>query len=333
MRTLTAAGPATRASEPAGPKASVVELSRASRSFGRRRALMDVSLHVGAGEVHALLGPNGAGKTTLLRVLAGLIVPTTGSVSVLGRDGTRDDRALRQSIGLVPSGDRTFYLRLNGVENLGFFGRLHGLPRRRAVARSLEVLELVGLAEAARVPVGEYSHGMQKRLSVARALLTDPALLLVDEATHDLDPQGARTVRDLVRRIALGGTAVVWATQRLDEIRGFAERVTLLDRGEVRFEGSVPELMAQTVCRRYLLHLRNGAGGLDLFGQILGAEATIARAPHGEAGHYLLTVADGAVLGAALARLTAARVDVLSCREERSQLEEAFLRLTAQSSP
>jgi ABC-2 type transport system ATP-binding protein len=309
--------------------APVVELTDASRSFGARPALVGVSLCVGRGDIHALLGPNGAGKTTLLRVLAGLIVPTTGTVCVLGRDGTREDRALRQSIGLVPSGDRTFYLRLTGIENLAFFGRLHGLRRRLAVARAREVLELVGLADAARLPAGEYSHGMQKRLSVARALLTEPSLLLVDEATHDLDPQGARTVRDVVRDIALGGTAVVWATQRLDEIRGFAGRVTLLDGGRVRFQGSVPELMAQTVCRRYLVHLRNGAGGLERFDEVLGTAGRIAHAPQGESGHYLLTLSETTVLGDALARLTAARIDVLSCREERSQVEEAFLRLTS----
>ena len=330
MRSLTvpSAAPERAATGPAeaGP---VIRLDGVSRSFGTRRALQDVSLALAAGDVHALLGPNGAGKTTLLRILAGLIVPTEGTVTVLGRDGTRLDRSLRQSIGLVPSGDRTFYLRLTGLENLTFFARLHGLRRRRAVARSHEVLGLVGLEEAARVPAGEYSHGMQKRLSVARALLTAPAVLLVDEATHDLDPQGARTVRDLVHAIAVSGTAVVWATQRLDEIRGFAQRVTLLDRGDMRFQGSVPELMAQTVCRRYLLQLRNGDGDAEDFDEIVGEAATVARAPRGEDGHYLLTLADGIVLGDALARLTAARIDVLSCREERSQVEEAFLRLTS----
>ena len=305
----------------------VVELASVSRSFGLRPALADVSLTVCAGDVHALLGPNGAGKTTLLRILAGLIVPTEGSVGVLGRDGTCENRALRERIGLVPSGDRSFYLRLSGLENLAFFGRLHGLRRRRAVARALEALEVVGLGEAARVRVGEYSHGMQKRLSVARALLTEPAVLLVDEATHDLDPEGAERIRNLIAALAARGTAVLWATQRVDEIRGFAGRVTLLDRGAVRFQGTVPELMAQTVCRRYLLQLGDAGGNGN--GAVLGEAATLVRSPHGEKGHYLLTLAEDAVLGDALARLTASGIAVLSCREERSQVEEAFLRLVA----
>jgi ABC-2 type transport system ATP-binding protein len=311
-------------------KPSVVEAVRVARSYGPRVALADVSLSVAGGEIQALLGPNGAGKTTLLRILAGLMHPSSGSVTVLGRDVSREDRALRRSIGLVPSGDRSFYLRISGLENLAFFGRMHGLGRRAAVARARDALELVGLGDVPSVPAGEYSHGMQKRLSVARALLTDPALLLVDEATHDLDPQGAQTVRELVGGIAERGTAVVWATQRLDEIRGFAERVTLLDRGEMRFQGSVPELMAQTVCRRYLLHLRNGGdeepAGLE---DLLDGMATVLHAPQGGPGHYVLTLADDVVLGDALARLTASQVQVLSCREERSQVEEAFLRLTS----
>ena len=100
--------------------------------------------------------------------------------------------------GLVPSGDRTFYLRLSALENLTFFGRLHGLRRAEAIRRGMECIEAVDLADVARKPVGEYSHGMQKRLSVARALLMDPAIMLVDEATHDLDLQAARRIQDLI---------------------------------------------------------------------------------------------------------------------------------------
>ena len=144
----------------------------------------------------------------------------------------------------MPSGDRSFYLRVSGLENLVFFGRLYGLRKPRAFARAWECLRAVGLEEAARIWVGLYSHGMQKRLSVARGLLSDPVVLFVDEATHDLDPEGARRIQDLMADAASRGTAVVWATQRLDEIRGFADQVTVLDRGAVRFVGTVPQLMA-----------------------------------------------------------------------------------------
>jgi ABC-2 type transport system ATP-binding protein len=316
---------------PAGPwEVPVIEAEDVSRRFGAHPALVAVSLRVRSGEIRGLLGPNGAGKTTLLRILAGLATPSSGRVMVLGRDAAREDRLVRQAIGLVPSGDRSFYLRISGLENLVFFARLHGLRRRRAVARSLEVLDSVGLAGAARTPVGEYSHGMQKRLSVARALLTEPAVLLVDEATHDLDPQGARLVRDLVGTLARAGTAVVWATQRIEEIRGFVNGVTLLDRGEVRFSGTVAELLAQVECRRFLVHMRNGhrTPALSRLRDLLGAAGRLMPAPDGSPEHYVLRLAGDAVLGDALARFTAADVQVLSCREARPEIEEAFLRLT-----
>jgi ABC-2 type transport system ATP-binding protein len=214
------------------------------RRFDRAMALDGVDFAVHQGEIHALLGPNGAGKTTLLRTISGLVAPTEGSVRVLGADVTTGSRALHGCIGLVPSGDRTFYLRISGLENLVFFARLQGMRRRRAVARAHEVLAAVGLSDAARRRVGTYSHGMQKRLSIARALLTEPEVFLVDEATHDLDPEGAQRVRSLVAERAAQGAAVVWTTQRVDEISGFANRVTVLSGGRVRFTGSVGELLA-----------------------------------------------------------------------------------------
>jgi ABC-2 type transport system ATP-binding protein len=214
------------------------------RVFERSTALDGVDFAVRAGEIHALLGPNGAGKTTLLRTLSGLVAPTERSVKVLGADVTAGTRALHGHVGLVPSGDRTFYLRISGLENLVFFARLQGLRRRKAVGRAQEVLAAVGLTDAARRRVGTYSHGMQKRLAIARALLTEPRVLLVDEATHDLDPEGAQRIRSLVAERAAAGAAVVWATQRVDEISGFADEVTLLSAGRVRFTGSVDELLA-----------------------------------------------------------------------------------------
>jgi len=315
----------------APPRASVIEARGVSRLFGDKLALRDGNLELGAGDVHALLGPNGAGKTTLLRILSGLLTPSGGVVRILGEDTRAQSRGMREHIGLVPSGDRTFYLRLTGLENLVFFARLHGLRRKRAVERSLELLTDVGLADSGRKPVGAYSHGMQKRLSVARALLTRPEILLVDEATHDLDPLGAATVGDLVGGLTEDGTAVVWATQRLDEIRGFAEGVTLIDSGETRFAGTVPELMAHAVPRRYLVRVWVSASPenpRETVARVLGEDAE-AGAIEGDSDHVVLELADGVTIGRALATLADSDVDVLSCREERSEIEEAFLSLTS----
>ncbi len=310
-----------------------IEMRGVSRRFGDVNALQDVSLAVHPGEIHALLGPNGAGKTTLMRVLTGLIERDDGEIRLLDipvdRYGARD---FRKKFGLVPSGDRSFYLRINGLENLMFFGRLGGLRRSQAVRRAWECLQDVGLEAAARKPVGLYSHGMQKRLSVARALLMDPAVLFVDEATHDLDPEGARRVQNLILAAAERGAAVIWATQRLDEIPGLAHSVTLLDRGQVRFAGTVPALMAISMVRHYLLHLRNEYASpdelLDTARLALGSMATIQPSDASATAHYLVSLRGEVVLGDALASLTDSGIQILACREQLSGIESAFLKLT-----
>lgn len=311
--------------------ATTIDARNIARSFGSRTALADVSLAVAGGQIHALLGPNGAGKTTLLRVLGGLMQPDRGSVTILGADATRSSRAQRRLVGLVPSGDRSFYLRISGLENLVFFARLHGLSRSAGKRRANEVLASVGLEEMARVPVGEYSHGMQKRLSVARALLTSPSILLIDEATHDLDPHAARVVRELVRQIASEGAAVVWATQRIDEIRGLAQEVTLLSAGEVRYAGSVVKLAARVRVTKHVLRLRSratlSAPTLLELRELLHGTATVEPATD-DVELFVITLHADRSLGDALATLVDADLDVVSCREAQSEIEEAFVQLT-----
>lgn len=323
---LTASGTSSQRGDEA------IRVDGVSRTFGSLWALRGVSLRVNAGDIHALLGPNGAGKTTLLRILSGLVEASEGEVNILGvRSRNLMSREARKMFGLVPSGDRTFYLRLSGLENLAFFARLYGMRRREAVSRAWECLEAVDLTGAGKREVGQYSHGMQKRLSVARALLMRPRILLVDEATHDLDLEGARRIQDLVSDAAGNGAAVIWATQRLDEIRSFADRVTVLDRGRIAFTGSVPQLMATSVARRWLLHLVPHNDPEDVLNRAraaLGASGILSLNGQTDRDHYLLSLRQDANLGDALAALLVSGVKILGCREERSEIEEAFLYLT-----
>ena len=301
---------------------SAIKVRGLVRRFRGKTALADVNLSVSRGEIHALLGPNGAGKTTLTRILCGLVDPDGGTVETVG------------TVGLVPSGDRTFYLRISGLENLIFFGRLQGMRLRAARDRAHDVLDEVGLAEAANVAVGRYSHGMQKRLSVARALLASPSVLLVDEATHDLDPEGARRIRSLVASLAGRGTAVLWTTQRVEEIRDFAHAVTFLHRGEVRFTGSVSDLIERAPDRRYVVQVRNGnpdhAPDARTLQRSLGALARISQGAGGD-GHFLLAPGPRVVLGSAIAALAENGFEVIACRHERAEVEEAFLALTEEA--
>jgi ABC-2 type transport system ATP-binding protein len=320
-------GPRRSVNRPSTRLAAVpaVEVDDLTRSFGAVEALRGVSLEVEAGEIHAILGPNGAGKTTLMRILCGLLDPGSGMAYVLDRRAGRS-RELRELIGFVPSGDRSFYLRLSGLENLLFFARMHGLRRRAARERATELLDAVGLADAGRRPVNTYSHGMQKRLSFARALVHAPAVLLVDEATHDLDPVAAERVRALTRDCAGRGAAVIWATQRIEELTGFAERVTVLDRGAVCFAGTVAALAAAGGGDRHVIGL-----GPRTTAALPALDAALGRLqPAADAGHALLTLAPGVSLGAALAALTVAGAEVTSCRDERPAMERAFLAVTGE---
>lgn len=309
----------------------VLRVAGLRRAFGERVVLDRIDLEVNPGELHAVLGPNGAGKTTLLRIIAGITDPTHGQVTVAGiskRPG--EDRELRRIIGLVPSSATSFYMRLSGYENLLFFARLEGLPKRAASERAREVLAMVGLDEAALRRAGHYSNGMQRRLSVARAMLTSPVLLLVDEATQGLDPEGARSVRDLFRSIADGGTAVIWTTQRIDEIRAFADRVSFLHGGRFQFVGTVPELAALARPRHYVLELASrGADGLfDVARTALRGTAELKPVTGAVTSLFLMALHPDSVLGEAVGALQEAGVQVVSCTEERSPIEEAFLALT-----
>ena len=203
------------------------------RDFGPRQVLSDVSLTVAAGEVHGVLGPTGAGKSTLLRVLAGQIGATAGDVRVLGHKPGAP--ALAGRVALVEAGDDASYQRISALENLVFFGRLHGLSQPEAFVRAEAVLAETRLTAASRGPVGEWTPAMRRRLACARALLTDPEVLLMDAPDPDV-------ARELAANRARRGTAIVWAARRLDELAGAAGTVTLLADGRVRYCGTVSSL-------------------------------------------------------------------------------------------
>ena len=195
------------------------------------QALSDVTFEVASGEVVGLVGANGAGKTTLLRTVAGLVIPSGGRVRVAGLDPTRDGAA-RRLMGIAMADDRGFYWRLNGRRNLELFGVLAGLTPAAAAARAGELLVEAGLAHRDRMLFG-YSSGMITRLQLARAFLTSPPLLLLDEPTRSLDPVVSVEVRSWIRSAADGGAAVLFSSHDLDEVVEVCDRVLVLNAGEV----------------------------------------------------------------------------------------------------
>jgi ABC-2 type transport system ATP-binding protein len=205
--------------------------------FGQRRiireALRGLSLSVPQGELFGLLGPNGAGKTTLVKILATVLLPTSGSVRILGEDVVRDASSVRSRIGLVFGGERGMYGTLTGRATLRFWGDLYRLEPKAARRRVEEVLDLVGLTARADERVETYSRGMKQRLHLARGILHKPELLLLDEPTIGLDPIAAVELRAIVRQLNDGGMTVFLTTHYMTEAETMCDRVAFINDGQV----------------------------------------------------------------------------------------------------
>ena len=205
------------------------------------RALDNVSFKIDKKTIGALVGPNGAGKTTLIKILSTLIIPTSGDAFINGFSVVKDEKKVREMIGLVTVSERLFYYRLTALENLIFFASLQNLSLSEARKRAKELLDLVGLSEWANIPYMKFSTGMQRKLALARALITDPSVLLLDEPTLGLDPLSARMFRDLVRRISKDKT-VLLTSHYMKDIEELAEKIILLKKGKVIAQGNIEEL-------------------------------------------------------------------------------------------
>ena len=199
----------------------------------RTEALRGVDLTVDRGEIFGLLGPNGAGKTTLTKILSTLLLPSSGTATVLGLDVVRESLKLRPRIGLVLGGERGLYNRVTARENLRYFADLYGVPLPSRDQRIQTVLEYVGLTEAADRRVEEFSRGMKQKLHLARGILHEPEMLFLDEPTIGLDPKSARETRKLVRGLVASGVSVFLTTHYMFEAEELCQRIAILSRGQI----------------------------------------------------------------------------------------------------
>src|SRR6476646_2239753 len=205
------------------------------------RALDDLNLTIHRGEVFGLLGPNGSGKSTTIKLLLGLIFPTQGSATILGRPA--DNTATNEKIGFLPE-ESYLYRFLNGEETLKFYGRLFKIPRKELNRRVPELLEIVGLDDKARKrKLREYSKGMARRIGLAQALINDPDLILLDEPTTGLDPIGTREMKDLVLSLKNQGKTVLLCSHLLADVQDVCDRITILFGGKMRELGQVKDLL------------------------------------------------------------------------------------------
>ena len=293
-------------------------------------ALAGLSLAVERGEIFGLLGPNGAGKTTLLRVLVGLVTPDEGTASVNGHDVVTAGRQVRSTIGVVYGDERSFFWRLSVRENLRFYARLFGLSGAAANRRISELIELVGLAEAADLPMHSYSSGMRQRASIARGLVNDPPLLFMDEPTRSLDPVGSQELRRLIAERVAAGRTVLFATNLMHEAEALCDRLMLIDHGHELITGTVKEFRQKVTSDVVYQFVLQGSGSCS--SQDLAAISGVRRAEVDQTmgGPYLVKlVMDGesSALPAAIRHLMEHSLEIVSCTREELSLDEVFREL------
>jgi ABC-2 type transport system ATP-binding protein len=220
------------------------DLTKAYRSFfGRKKvlALNKLNIVIQKGEIFGLLGPNGSGKTTTLKLLLGLLFPTEGRASVLGK--ATDDVAVKSRIGFLPE-ESCFYRFLNADETLDFYGQLFRIPRKERKLRANRLLKRVGLEFARKRHLKQYSKGMLRRIGIAQALINDPDLIILDEPTSGLDPIGTRETKDLILELKSQGKTVLLCSHLLSDVQDICDRVAIIDKGELQISGAIDELLA-----------------------------------------------------------------------------------------
>jgi ABC-2 type transport system ATP-binding protein len=313
--------PATPAAE---VTARVIELSGLSKTYRSALVAVDnVTLTVPAGTVLGLLGPNGAGKTTTIKMIAGLIVPSAGSIRLNGFDVARQRSHAVRQIGAVLEGSRNVYWPLSAWQNLLYFGRLKGLRGTEIKPRAQQLLTDLDLWERRHETVGSYSRGMQQKVAIAAALITDPPIILLDEPTIGLDVEAARTVKQWIAQLARDeGKTIVLTTHQLDAAQQLSDRVAVIRQGSIIADLPTDQLLSGYAEDRFEVRV---AGSLN--GVVLPAGASAER--DGQATRISLPSSSTGHLYALLRRLEAANAPLISVTQAQPSLEEIFIQLLA----
>ena len=284
-------------------------------------ALNDVSLAIEEGEIHGLLGPNGAGKTTLVKVLSTVLLPTSGTASILGHDVVSETQAVRPLIGLVLGGDRGFYRLLTGRQNLEYWAALYKVPSSTAKRRVSDLLEMVNLTDRADYLFETYSRGMKQRLHLARGLVGDAKVLFLDEPTTGLDPIAARLFQSLVIALKSEGRTILLTTHDMAEAEAVCDRVTLIDRGRI-LAVETPRSLSTLVAQFERIEFDGGPEGLV---EALPSVPGVAAVSSLQEGSYRIELDDESRTSSVLEMLVAA--GVTSLRTTRPSLEEVYIRV------
>jgi ABC-2 type transport system ATP-binding protein len=305
----------------------VVVIEHLTKKYGEFTALEDLTLTVHAGHILGLIGPNGAGKTTAIKVLVGLLRPTSGRASIAGADCVRDARRIKRLVGYMP--DRFgSYENMRVREYLDFFGAAFGIRRRQRIRRIDEVMETTGTTYMKDKYVESLSHGMGQRVGIARTLLHDPEVLILDEPANGLDPQARIEMRELLLRLASMGKTLMVTSHILPELSRICNRVAILTHGRLRAAGTVEEIGRQ-ISQKRTIEVQ-----LESADQIAAAIGVIRRSvepdaeflgSEAEAMVRFSTVKPESELGDILAELVHAGIRFTQFRELQTDLEDAFM--------
>ncbi|MBG6058584.1 lipooligosaccharide transport system ATP-binding protein [Cryobacterium sp. MP_M5] len=286
-------------------------------------AVDGVSFEVAAGESFGLLGPNGAGKSTTMRMVGAVSTRTAGTLSILGMDPDRRGPEIRSRLGVVPQADN-LDTELRVRENLLVYGRYFGLPRAQVARRADELLEFAQLTEKAKSKVDALSGGMKRRLTIARALINDPSILLLDEPTTGVDPQARHILWDRLFRLKEQGTTLLLTTHYMDEAEQLCDRLVVVDKGVIMAEGAPAELIRRYSSRE-VLEVRFGSDlNAEVAGRIAGMGDRIEVLPD----RILIYSENGE---SELVRIIDAGLRPITSLVRRSSLEDVFLRLTGRT--
>ena len=303
--------------------APVISARALRKTYKDLVAVNDISFEVAPGESFGLLGPNGAGKSTTMRMLGAVSTRTSGELSILGLDPNDFGPEVRSRLGVVPQADN-LDTELRVRENIIVYGRYFGIPRAEVAKRADELLEFAQLADRSKSRVDDLSGGMKRRLTIARALVNEPRILLLDEPTTGLDPQARHVLWDRLFRLKEKGTTLVLTTHYMDEAEQLCDRLVVVDKGAIMAEGS-PAALIKKYSSREVLELRFGSDkNADAVALLEGIGDRIETLPD----RVLVFVHDGEH---ALEEVTRRGIEPITSLVRRSSLEDVFLRLTGRT--
>lgn len=303
---------------------NAIVTSNLVKRYGTFEALKSLSLSIEEGDLYCLLGPNGAGKSTLIRILTGLMKPTSGEVNVAGLDMKRDQKKIREKVGLV-SERVILYDRLTPVENLLFFASMLRIERRVALKKIESLLDKVDMIEWKDKPIRVFSTGMKQRVNFVRALLHEPSILFMDEPTLGLDPHSTRTIRNMVRELNESGITIILTTHVMGEAESIAKSVGIMHRGELISSGRLEDILASMKRDRVTVTVK---GSLDFsLEKIEGYQSEIR-----VDGVVKINFQPGWTIEDVLPTVLRMKLEVIDIEHKRPSLEDVFVELTGEKS-